>query len=54
MNTRFFQRECARVVSEGLLIPLLMYGKETDVEGREKGRSRIRDIQIDKLVVWWL
>ena len=38
------QLECARVLHETLLVPVLMYGSETVME-----RSRVRALQMDKL-----
>ena len=48
-NVRNLQLECARVLHESLLVPVLMYGSETMI-WREKERSRIRNVQIDKLI----
>ena len=42
------QLECARVLHETLLVPVLMYGSETML-WREKERSRVRAVQIDNL-----
>ena len=38
--------ECAKVLHEGLLMPVLLYGSETMI-WREKERSRIRAVQMD-------
>ena len=40
--------ECARVLHESLLLPILMYVSET-MRWREKERSRIRAVQMDNL-----
>ena len=40
--------ECARVLHEGLLGPVLLYGTETMI-WREKEGSRIRAVQMDNL-----
>ena len=45
---RSLELECAKVFHVSLLVPVLIYGSET-VIWREKGRSRIRDVQRDKL-----
>ena len=41
------QLECARVLHESLLVPVLMYGSETMI--RKKERSRIRTVRMDNL-----
>ena len=41
--------ECAMVLHESLLLPVLMYGREKLI-WREKERSRIRDVQMDSLI----
>ena len=41
-------RECARVLDETLLLPVLMFFSETML-WREKERSRVRALQIDDL-----
>ena len=41
VNVRSLQLECARVLHESLLVPVLMYGSETMI-WREEVRSRIR------------
>ena len=48
VNARDLQLECARVFHETLLIPVLMYGRETML-WKEKERSRIRAVQMDNL-----
>ena len=45
---RSLQLECARVLNESLLVPVLTYGSET-MTWREKERSRIRAVQMDIL-----
>ena len=42
------QLECAKVLHESLLEPVLTYGSETMI-WREKERSRIRAVQMDNL-----
>ena len=42
------QLECARVLLESFLMPVLMYGSETMI-GREKEQSKIRAEQMDNL-----
>ena len=42
------QFECARVLHETLLVPVLMYGSETML-WKEKERSKIRAVQMDNL-----
>ena len=49
VNVRGFQLECAMVLHESLLVPVLMYGSETMVWTEEKERSRIRAVQMDNL-----
>ena len=41
VNARSLQLECARVLHESLLVPVLVYGSETMI-WREKETSRIR------------
>ena len=41
-----FELDCARVLHETLLVPVLMYSSETMV-WKEKERSRIRVVQMD-------
>ena len=48
VNARDLQHECARVLQETLLVPVLMYGSETLV-WEEKERSRINAVHIDNL-----
>ena len=43
-----FQLECARVLLESLLVPVLAYGSET-IMWREMERSRIGSVQMDNL-----
>ena len=45
------QLECARILHETLLVPVLMYCSET-VLWKEKERSRIRAVQMDDLRGW--
>ena len=47
VNARDLQLECARVLHETLLLPVLMYGSETVM--KEKERSKVRTIQMDNL-----
>ena len=42
-NARSLQLECVRVLHEGLLLPVLLYGSETMI-WREKEKSRIRAV----------
>ena len=46
-NTRSLQLECARVLHESLLMPVLTYDTETMI--RKEERSRIRAVQMDNL-----
>ena len=48
VNASGLQLLCARVLHEGLLVPVLLYGSEATVR-RENDRSRIRAVQIDNL-----
>ena len=48
VNDRDLQIECARVLHETLLVPLLTQGSETML-WKEKERSRIRAVQMDNL-----
>ena len=48
VNARDLQIECARVLHETLLVPVLMYGSETML-WKEEERSRIRAVQMDNL-----
>ena len=45
---RGLQFDCARVLLETLLVPLLMYGGKTMI-WKEKEGSKIRAVQMDKL-----
>ena len=47
-NARGLQLECARVLPEGLLVPVLLYGSETMI-WIENERSRIRAVHMDNL-----
>ena len=47
-NARDLQLECARVLHEKLLVPVLIYGSETML-WKEKERSRSRAVQMDNL-----
>ena len=47
-NARDLQLECARVLHEALLVPVLMYGSETML-WKEKERSRVRVVKMDNL-----
>ena len=48
VNAESLELECAKVFHETFFVPLLMYGSETMI-WREKGRSRIRTVQMDNL-----
>ena len=48
VNARDLQLECARVLHETLLVPVLIYGSETML-WKEKERSRTRAVQMDNL-----
>ena len=48
INARDLQLECARVLHETLLVPVLTYGSETML-WEEKERFRIRAVQMDNL-----
>ena len=48
VNARDLQLECARVLHETLLVPVLMYGSETML-WKEKEKSRVRAVQMDNL-----
>ena len=50
VNARDLQLECARVMHETLLVPVLMYGSETML-CKEKMISRIRAVPMDTLRV---
>ena len=47
VNARDLRVECARVLHETLLVPVLMYGSETMLW--KKKRSRIRSVQMGNL-----
>ena len=46
VNARSLQFECARVLHESLVVPVLMYGSQTMI-WREKERSRISAAMMD-------
>ena len=46
-NAMGLQLECARVLYELLLVPVLMYGSKTII-WKKRERSRIRDVQTDR------
>ena len=48
VNARSLQFECARIMHESLLVPVLTYGSETMI-WTEKEISRIRAVQMDNL-----
>ena len=48
VNARGLQLECARVLYDSLLMPVLMYGSETML-WKEKERYRIRAVQMNRL-----
>ena len=48
VNARCLQIECARMIHEGLPLPLLLYASETMIR-REEERFRIRAVQMDSL-----
>ena len=48
VNARSLQLQCAMVLNESLLVPVLTYGSETMI-WREKERPRIRAVQMDNL-----
>ena len=47
-NAKGLQFGCAWVLHEGLRMPVLLYGSETDME-RYNERYRIRPVQMDNL-----
>ena len=47
-NAKDMQLECARILHETLLVPVLMYGSETMV-WNNKERSRNKAVQMDNL-----
>ena len=53
VNARSLQLECARVLDESLLVPILRYGSETMILA-EKERSRVRAVQMGILRVCWI
>ena len=48
VNANSLQPECAKVLHESLLVPVIMYGSETII-WKEKERSRIRAVLMDNL-----
>ena len=52
VSARSLQLECARVLHESLLVPVLTYGSEKLI-WREKERSRIWAVQWTTSEVWW-
>ena len=48
VKARSLQLQCAKVLNESLLTPVLMFGCETII-WREKERSRIRTVRMDNL-----
>ena len=52
VNVRDLQIECARVLHETLLVPVLTYGSETML-WKEKESSKIRTVQMDNLSLAW-
>ena len=48
VNTRGLQLECAMVLHESLLVPVVIYGNEAMIL-KEKERSKIRAVQMDNL-----
>ena len=50
VNARILQLECARVLYESLLMPVLTYGSETML-WKEKQRCRVKAVQIENLKV---
>ena len=49
VNVRGLQFECARVLPETLLMPVLMYDSETMI-WKEEEKSRIRAVQMNKII----
>ena len=47
VNAKGLHLECARVLHEALLMPVLLYGSRTIL--KEKRRSKIRVVQMDTL-----
>ena len=52
-NGRDLQYECATMFHEELVVLVLMYGNDT-MKWKEKLRSRIKIVQMDKLKVFWI
>ena len=48
VTARSLQFECARVLHESLLVPVLMYGSETMIR-RKRERSRVSSLHMDSL-----
>ena len=48
VNAMGLQFQCARVLHENLLVPVLMYSSETMI-WKEEERSRIKAVQMDKM-----
>ena len=48
VNTRDLKLECARVLHETLLVPILLYSSETML-WKEKEKSRIKAVQMHNL-----
>ena len=48
VNARSLQLQCAMVLNESLLVPVLTFGSETMI-WREKERPRIRAVQMGNL-----
>ena len=48
INARRLQLQCARILRESLLVPVLTYGSETMIL-REKEKSRINVVQMDNV-----
>ena len=48
VNDMCLQLDCTRVLHEGLLVPVLLYGSKTII-WREKERLRIRSVQMNNL-----
>ena len=49
VNCRSLQLECARILHESLLVPVLTYGSDDTMIWREKERSKIRTVQMENL-----
>ena len=52
VNDKSLQLECATVLHDSLLVPVLMYGSETVIWKKE--RSRLKAVQMDNLEVCWV